>query len=368
MSIKALSSAGILIIIAGCTDSPAVLNVGPPGSAEQTVILAPQSSQTKDGNSSAKQYLDSAREAATNGDLGVAASFLEQAIKVEPKNRDALRVLAAIDIDRGNDLERPRRTEVFLRGAEVARLLRAAFPDATPPERLIIKEAIFREACSYAATDKPDDALRSLAEAIEAGYASLDVLMHEKELESLRKLPKFQELLALAEKNALVIAKKNAADHLASNESFEFDFQLPDLENNVVALAKLRGKVVLVDIWGTWCPPCRKEIPHLVELYKKLHGKGLEIVGMTFEKEKEEEAKGVVKSYAMKAGIPYTLVLGNDRTMEKIKGFGGFPTALFIDRKGAVRARLEGFDPEQILEFEVIIDTLLAEEPAPAKP
>lgn len=368
MSIKALSSAGFLILIAGCTDSPAVLNVGPPGASQQTVLLSPQSSKAKDANSSVTQYLDRAREAAVNGDLALAASFLEEAVKVEPKNRDVLRVLAAVDIDRGNDLEPPRRTEVFHRSAEVARLLHAAYPDATPQERLIFKEAVFREACAYAATGKSDEALRALAETIDAGYASLEVLKHEKELDSLRKLPKFQELLALAEKNAQAVAKKNAAEHLASNKPFDFDFQLPDLEDKPVSLADLRGKVVLVDIWGTWCPPCRKEIPHLTELYKKLHGKGLEIVGMNFEKEKDEAAKGIVKSYAMQAGIPYTLVLGNDRTMEKIKDFGGFPTALFIDRKGAVRARLEGFDPEQFLEFEVIIDTLLAEGAGPAKP
>ncbi len=66
------------------------------------------------------------------------------------------------------------------------------------------------------------------------------------------------------------------------------DIKFTAVDGREVDLSKMKGKVVLVDFWATWCGPCVKELPHIKEVYKKLHGKGFEIVGISFDKEKSK--------------------------------------------------------------------------------
>ncbi len=66
----------------------------------------------------------------------------------------------------------------------------------------------------------------------------------------------------------------------AKNKPFDFDFELVDTDGQPIALANFAGKVLIVDLWGTWCPPCQKEIPHLIALQQKFEEAGLVIVGL----------------------------------------------------------------------------------------
>ena len=61
------------------------------------------------------------------------------------------------------------------------------------------------------------------------------------------------------------------------------ELSLPDMNGNLINLSTLKGKVVLIDFWASWCGPCRKNNPHLIKLYKKYHGKGLEIYGVSLD-------------------------------------------------------------------------------------
>jgi thiol-disulfide isomerase/thioredoxin len=106
--------------------------------------------------------------------------------------------------------------------------------------------------------------------------------------------------------------------------------------------------VVIVSILGSWCPNCHDEAPFLVEMYKKYHAKGLEIVGLSFEEEDQlqdpERLRAFVKSY----GIPYPmLVCGQpDEIKEKLpqlKDFDAWPTSLFLGRDGRARLVHAGF-------------------------
>lgn len=123
-----------------------------------------------------------------------------------------------------------------------------------------------------------------------------------------------------------------------------------------------------MDIWGTWCPPCRAEIPHFVELKKKYGDKGLEIVGLNYEGNgiPDDEARRTIKEFAAEHNINYTLALGDETTREKVPNFEGYPTTLFIDRQGKVRAKIVGFDPSGVGQMEELIVTLLDETPTEA--
>jgi len=132
------------------------------------------------------------------------------------------------------------------------------------------------------------------------------------------------------------------------------DFSLADLEGNTVTLNQMKGKVVLLNFWGTWCGPCRKEIPDFINLMKKYNKDGLEIVGVTLTSGPPEN----IRSFADKWGINYKLltdIKGNEtQTITALYGqatgkrITGIPTTFIIDREGVIQKRYVGPRSEAI--------------------
>ena len=131
-----------------------------------------------------------------------------------------------------------------------------------------------------------------------------------------------------------------------SSEPFRFAFR--DITGKLVSQEDFRGKVVIVSILGSWCPNCHDEAPYLVELYKKYHAKGLEIVGLSFEEEDQlqdpERLRAFVKSY----GIPYPMLVCGEpgqitEKLPQLKDFDAWPTVLFLARDGRARLVHAGF-------------------------
>lgn len=115
-------------------------------------------------------------------------------------------------------------------------------------------------------------------------------------------------------------------------------WKLKDLNGNEVSSEQLKGKVVVLDFWATWCGPCRQEIPGYVELQKKYADKGLVIVGASV----DAQGPGVVKTFAKKYGVDYTLVMADDATTDAFGGVDAIPTTFLIDREGRIRDRKVG--------------------------
>ena len=164
-----------------------------------------------------------------------------------------------------------------------------------------------------------------------------------------------------------------------ADTSAPFRFAFPDLSGRVVTQQdpRFRGKVLLVDVFGTWCPTCHDAAPELVRLYRKYHGRGLEIVGLAYEVTGDSAVDGrQVRRYRDKFGIPFPLLLAgvNDTeaaaaTLPQLRGFTSFPTTVFIGRDGRVRRVHAGFygpatgaqHGRLIREFEQEIERLLRE-------
>jgi thiol-disulfide isomerase/thioredoxin len=165
----------------------------------------------------------------------------------------------------------------------------------------------------------------------------------------------------------------------SADTSAPFRFAFPDLEGRIVTERDPRfaGKVVLVDIFGTWCPTCHDAAPQLVRLYRKFHGRGLEIVGLAYEVTGDTAIDArQVRRYRRKSGIAFPLLLAgvNDTeaaaaTLPQLHGFTSFPTTVFLGRDGRVRRVHAGFygpatgaQHERLLrEFEGEVERLLTE-------
>ena len=141
---------------------------------------------------------------------------------------------------------------------------------------------------------------------------------------------------------------------LNANSMVAPDFSLADLDGNTITLQQMKGKVVLLNFWGTWCGPCRKEIPDFINLSKKYKKDGLEIIGITLTSGPPEN----IKAFADKWGINYKLltdIKGNEtQTITALYGqatgkrITGIPTTFIIDREGVIQKRYVGPRSEAI--------------------
>ncbi len=158
-----------------------------------------------------------------------------------------------------------------------------------------------------------------------------------------------------------------------------FRFAFPDLDGRLVSNtdARFRNKVVLVDVFGTWCPTCHDAAPTFVRLWNKYHAQGLEIVGLAFEVTGDTAVDGrQVRRYRRKFGIRFPLLLAGTNDTElaaealpQLHGFTAFPTTVFLGRDGKVRLVHAGFygpatgaqHARLVREFEGEVERLLSE-------
>lgn len=120
------------------------------------------------------------------------------------------------------------------------------------------------------------------------------------------------------------------------------DLTLTTMSGETIELAQQSGKVLLLNFWATWCAPCRKEIPDLVDLQKELGPKGLTIIGIALDR----EGADVVKPYAKEHTINYPLVLDPDTSIPKHFGeVYGLPTTFVVGPDGQIRHRILGILP-----------------------
>ncbi len=134
------------------------------------------------------------------------------------------------------------------------------------------------------------------------------------------------------------------------------DFQAKALGGQALSLSGLKGKVVLLDFWATWCGPCEETIPHLIELHAKKRERGLEVVGISVD-DYPEDVPAFVKSHGMK----YPVFVDAEKEVMDLYGVRNVPTTVLVDRTGKVRGRWLGAGEEVEAELDAAIDALLAE-------
>lgn len=133
------------------------------------------------------------------------------------------------------------------------------------------------------------------------------------------------------------------------------DFALVDQDGNPVALSALRGQVVLVNIWATWCPPCRAEMPAIQSVYARYRDEGFTVLAVN-----QREEASVVVAYLEEHGLEFAAPLDVDGRVSDAYRASLLPSSFFIDRAGIVRAVYRGPMARSVIAGTV--EQLLAEE------
>lgn len=122
------------------------------------------------------------------------------------------------------------------------------------------------------------------------------------------------------------------------------DFKLKTLDGKEVKLSDYRGKIVIIDFWATWCPPCRKGIPDLISLQEEFK-KDLVVIGISLDQQNTiKDLKPFIENYK----INYPVVLGDEKVVKDYGGISAIPTSFIIDQKGNIVDSHIGLVPKTV--------------------
>lgn len=305
-----------------------------------------------------------AMRAARSGETEEAIEIIEEAYKMEPENFQIQASLVQMLQQHAGQVsqtaEREDANPHYYRSADVARELmenEEAMDQFGPQIKQMCSTVIYNEACCLSIDGKNEKAMAALKEAFELGFSDFELAKSDSDFENIHG-DVFDKLIKKSREAAIARMIEETKSELADFESFDFDFELEDVKGEMVSLGDFAGKVTIVDFWGTWCPPCREEIPSFIKLKKTYGSKGFDIVGINYEGVEGEEAVEKITEFMEDHEMNYNCLIGDDETSDQVD-IEGYPTTLFIDAKGKVRMKMVGLHSYEKLE--AVVKILLEE-------
>lgn len=143
-----------------------------------------------------------------------------------------------------------------------------------------------------------------------------------------------QQQASPAQQKVASIAAGEIGSHLPQ-------FSVRDLRGRRISSADLKGKIVLIDFWATWCGPCKKEMPGYQQLLDRYGARGFVVIGLKLDTMKDTQSP---LRFANRLGVHYPLVVATEAVRQKFGGIEGLPTTLLYDRQGILREKVIGFE------------------------
>jgi peroxiredoxin len=228
---------------------------------------------------------------------------------------------------------------VFLEGEEPDyEMAVAAYEEALrkvePSERLEYPGVFYNMACSYARLGDAGKSLDCLRASLDAEPLFVRYARGDEDLALLQGDEAFQDLLARAEKRA---AEEEIANMTVKPGQAAPDFTLTDIYGREYRLADFKGKLVVLNIWATWCPPCQSEIPDIIE-FARDHAGDVAVLSISV-----DEPGTDVAAFAEEYGINYPVLLDDGEVADSyMVAKPGIPQTYFVDDKGVVRGHIYG--------------------------
>ncbi len=144
-------------------------------------------------------------------------------------------------------------------------------------------------------------------------------------------------LIAIAAATLFFIPEETVYEHVASVGKQAPVFELSDADGKLWRLTDLRGKVVFINFWATWCTTCKAEMPYKEKLFKKMQGKPFQMLGVLF----KDNPRNLKPYYEKQKVSPPTLI-DPDNSMGKLFGITGVPETFIIDKEGILREKIVG--------------------------
>jgi thiol-disulfide isomerase/thioredoxin len=229
--------------------------------------------------------------------------------------------------------------DVFLEGDEpdfgmAVAAYEEALRNVEPSERLEYPGVFYNMACSYARLGDAGKSLDCLRASLDAEPLFVRYARGDEDLASLRGDQTYENLLSRAEERA---AEEEVANMTVKPGDAAPDFALTDIYGREYRLSDFKGKPVVLNIWATWCPPCRYEIPGIVE-FARDHEGDVAVVSISV-----DELGTDVATFAEEFGINYPILMDDGEAANKYIGAKpGIPQTYFIDGGGIVRGHIYG--------------------------
>jgi peroxiredoxin len=157
--------------------------------------------------------------------------------------------------------------------------------------------------------------------------------MAKREIKTLKRFVKCTVLIVTA---LLLSAGAGFAAGQANRKAP--DFTLEDMQGNKVSLSDFRGKIVMINFWATWCPPCVEEMPSMEKLHQRFKGDDFVLLAINV----EADARPIVENFLKKNHYTFPVLLDGDARVQQLFGAYRFPETLIINRRGEIVTRVIG--------------------------
>ncbi len=217
-------------------------------------------------------------------------------------------------------------------------------PRVAPDSHRYLAAPYYDKARAHAALGETQLAAASLDKAFDLGFSDFERAANEKVFAELENADDIRDIIEQRTGTIVDEEQQWAEKSLAEFETFSFVIDVESVQDGRISNADFEGKILIVDLWATWCPPCVKEIPHFVQLQNEFRAQNVAVLGIAMDDvDNPIAARADVKNKLAELQVNYPCGLGGKSIANQIAGEISLPTTLFIDSSGNVRFMTQGY-------------------------